>query len=49
MMAPRKVGLLVGREWSWPTITHTADLAIDLATNPRPPLRELRWNGRFER
>src|SRR5207253_3258249 len=28
-------------------VTHMADLAIDLALNPRPQLRETRWSSMF--
>jgi hypothetical protein len=32
--------------FSW-AVTKMADLAIDLATNPRPQIREMRWNELF--
>jgi hypothetical protein len=37
---------LTPKYFDW-AVTHMADLAIRLATSPRPQLRETRWNALF--
>jgi glutathione synthase/RimK-type ligase-like ATP-grasp enzyme len=37
---------LTPKYFDW-AVTHMADLAISLATSPRPQLREMRWNALF--
>jgi hypothetical protein len=40
------VNSLTPTYFDW-AVKHLADLAVKLARHPRPPLREMRWNGLF--
>jgi hypothetical protein len=40
------INSLTPKFFGW-AVTHMADLAIELARNPRPQLREMRWSWLF--